>query len=46
MKRILTVDDDPSILKALKLGLGSEHVEVDAVGKRRRRHRARVPETI
>ena len=31
MKRILTVDDDPSILKALKLGLGSEHVVVDTV---------------
>ena len=31
MKRILAVDDDPSILKALKLVLGSEHVVVDTV---------------
>ena len=29
MIRILTVDDDPSILKALKLGLGSKDMEVD-----------------
>ena len=29
MRRILTVDDDPSILKAFKLGLGSKDVEVD-----------------
>jgi DNA-binding NtrC family response regulator len=33
MRRILTVDDDPSILKALKLGLGAEDVEVDTVEK-------------
>ena len=29
MIRILTVDDDPSILKALKLGLDSKDMEVD-----------------